>query len=205
MFSDTNRVLCAPCNKHLASEASLASHSRTKTHKFRTKHCKFGVDGAKTIIKQSELLPNQKGLFAAETISKETIVTWYLGITFPTQEKIDQRMLVNEKGANYVIDVGYNGGIDYYIDGWILKDEKYEAPVGINPAFGEKAPATYINHDRKSPNVEYRYVHRADSFKGCAVAIVALRHIKCGEELLVDYGDVYHQGLVESGTLVEKI
>ena len=196
----TTNCSCVPCDKSLASETSLASHNKTKTHKFKIKHCNFGVDGAKTIVKDSLLLPDQKGLFAAENILKETIITWYLGINFPTYESIEERMSINEKGASYVIDVGTEKKIDYYIDGWILEDEKYSLPSAVSEA-GVKSPATYINHSKKNPNVEYRYVSRNNAFKKRAVAIVALRSIKFGEELLVNYGDEYHQGLVESGLL----
>lgn len=191
---------CAPCDKSLASETSLASHNKTKTHKFKIKHCNFEIDGAKTIIKDSLLLPDQKGLFATEHILKDTIITWYLGINFPTYEAVEERMCVNTKGAAYIIDVGSEKKIDYYIDGWILEDEKYSPAT----ALGIKSPATYINHSKKIPNVEFRYVHRNNAFKKRAVAIVATRSIKAGEELLVYYGDEYHQGLVDGGLLVEE-
>ena len=113
---------CTPCEKYLATSTSLASHTKTKTHKFKIKHCGFAVDGAGTIIKDSLLLPDQKGLFAAENIAKETIITWYLGMNFPNYEAIDERMDVNEKGASYVLDVGTGKEDRLLIDGWILAD-----------------------------------------------------------------------------------
>lgn len=188
-------MFCNPCKKQLESKGSWEGHKKSKTHRFHIKTCDYGVDGATTIIGPSKLLPGQNGLFAGENIDKGAIITWYLGVNFSTPEQMEERIKVNGKGTEYVLDVSDGGGsgeVEYQIDGWKLEGE------------GIKSNAVYINHDNKSPNVEFKYMRRPNAFKGAAVAIVAVKNIKIGEELFVDYGDNYHEGLVESGKFVER-
>jgi hypothetical protein len=220
---DVDERTCYPCEKVLATKSNLIKHTSCKTHKAKIKNCKFGIDGAKTIVKPSILLSslssdgdrNTKevpmGLFAGETINKGTIVTWYLGMNF-SMEEIEKRMDNNDgKDSSYVIDVGSNEGVDYHIDGWLLKDEVYSTNRNIDKKFfnngqpilkGVKSLATYINHKKDVPNVEFRYIKTKDAFKQSAVAIIAIKNIKKDEELFVNYGDGYHQSLIDGGLLV---
>lgn len=118
---------------------------------------------------------------------------------------------------------------DYYIDGWIMStDTKRDVTSSTSTSTSSSAVsasasassssskladatsghvvtrslATYINHSTTHDNVEYRYMIRPEAYKSKAVAIVAKRKIKKGEELLVNYGEKYHQYLLEAGMLV---
>ena len=59
----------------------------------------------------------------------------------------------------------------------------------------------FINHNQKSANVQFRSMKRNNAHKRMSVAIVAIRNIKQNEELLVDYGDIYHKALQDDGEL----
>lgn len=74
-MSDSFEFLCLACNVQLSSISGWKSHLKTKKHRFNIKNCRFGINGAKTIIDESKLLPGQKGVFADEDIAKNTIIT----------------------------------------------------------------------------------------------------------------------------------
>ena len=159
------------------------------------KNCRFTVDGAETYIVESKLLKNgQQGLFARNRITKDTIINWYTGENFLTFSEIEVRMNSHDKSSEYVMDVASNGDIVYHIDGYITPEEASQGK--------KRSLATYINHSRGNANVEFQYFRRADAFLQSCIGVVALRTIQADEELLVYYGDVYHQSLIDDGILV---
>jgi hypothetical protein len=117
-----------------------------------------------------------------------------------TQSNVDKRIRTAEAASSmsgdYFFDVNVDGRIAYYIDGF-EPDATYG---GLERCLG-----TYLNHSRANPNT-YFEVMRVKGQQGIGVhrvSIRASRNIAAQEELLVDYGDVFHNALVERGVLRE--
>jgi hypothetical protein len=156
----------------------------------------FNHDGAKTKVKKSKFVPGEQGLFAGEGIAKGTIVTWYTGANHTSYRKVAEKLSqggMEARSNQYFMDVAKEGRIRYYIDGY-----------QPDPVYGgsERCLATYLNHRRHKANTEFVMVDfkRGGRFQ-TRVAVRALKNIPKGRELTVDYGEAYHQILVDSGKL----
>ena len=155
----------------------------------------YNQDGAKLAVQRSFLLPEQDGLFVLGFAAVGTWMTWYTGRNYDSYASLIRTEAI---GSPFLLDVeasGLNGTrpkILYYIDG-----------AQPNSQFGgtTRCLATFVNHSRNQPNCQFQVTHVKGIYRGCGVVLVATRSISAGEELLADYGDRYHQQLLQSGQL----
>jgi hypothetical protein len=175
--------------------------ARIHTHKVTPSGVVYNQDGAKLHVGISELVPNQNGLFASEAISAGIWMTWYTGRNYDNYRSLTRTLAASPSASPYLLDVeasslGCSRGrkILYYIDG-----------AQPNAQFGgsSRCLATFANHSRNQPNSEFQVVPVKGIYRGCGVVLVATRAIAVDEEILIDYGDGYHQQLVSSGKLCD--
>lgn len=160
----------------------------------------FNSDCGKTRIGNSRLVKGQKGLFASARIEAGTIIGWYVGRNYRSEELVQE--LPKEKSEyvmNVVADPGtVNERILYYISG-----------AEPSPVLGavERCKATYVNHSQVPAKMNAEYLtapaHGPGSLSGRGILLRATRVIERGEEILADYGDEYHARLKAAGILAE--
>jgi len=161
----------------------------------------FNVDGARTDVKQSRLLPSQQGLFAAEAVADKTIICWYTGQTYIKESCVARRQRavggLNSPASCYFFDVRTPEGnrVSHYIDGYV-PDKTFGGDRRCN--------ASFLNHSATVPNVEFEIVKIANQrgIRAYRVAVRVMRSIERDEELLLHYGESYHAHLLSSGHLV---
>jgi hypothetical protein len=167
-------------------------------------------------IATSQLVPGQQGLFACGAMTKESTITWYTGqIYVSTGTTADRRQqacvaaAANAAAANsttaaaassadYFFEVKSeeDDGIRYIIDGFV-PDARFGG--------AQRCLGTYLNHSDTRCNTFFR-VRKVRNQRGILVyrvAIMALRDIAAGEELLIDYGPAFAAKLRASGCLCE--
>jgi len=158
----------------------------------------FNVDGAKNFVAPSLLVQHELGLFAGEFIPNETIVTWYTGKNYTKESKLAEvESKRSDDTPSYVVTVDHpvTRQTLYCIDG-ADPDSRYG---GRNKCHG-----AYINHHPTRFNVELQTV-RMNGIKGVfkyRTSVKALRDIQPGEEMLLHYGESYHELLKEAGKLI---
>jgi hypothetical protein len=183
----------------------------------------FNADHAAGLrIGPSDLVPGHSGLFARGSMAKDSTVTWYTGqIYVPTGTTANRRQQACLNGdawqssapasstaaaasvapassADYFFEVvgEEDGRIKYIIDGFI-PDVKFGGT--------SRCAGTYLNHHSTRANTHFR-VRKVCSQRGILVyrvAIMTLRDIAAGEELLIDYGPAFTAKLRASGHLRE--
>lgn len=158
----------------------------------------FNHDVYKTEIRPSTYVTGEDGCFACVGIPAKQIITWYTGkVHLSVAElKKHQNNHPDERANLYALEVQKKMAtkFKYIIDGFVP-----------DPIFGgaERCLATYINHDRLTPNCEFEIVKLAGmtgvlSYRVAIRSLVAIAH---DEELRVDYGDSYHSLLIKQGKL----
>jgi len=157
----------------------------------------FNADGALTRVGQSILLPGQRGLFARQDIALGQLITWYTGRVFLTSHSLERHQQTKPlEQRQYCFEVMHDGRIRYYIDG-SEPDQRFGGD--------ELCAAARINHHPEKCNTEFEVVKvtGATGVLVYRVAIMATCPIKAGEELLIHYGENFHQSLVDAKILVE--
>jgi hypothetical protein len=158
----------------------------------------FNNDIYKTEIRSSTFVAEEDGCFACVDIPSKEIITWYTGTTYLTvaELKHNQKNHPDERANLYALEVQrkMDTKFKYIIDGFVP-----------DPIFGgaERCLATYINHDRVSPNCEFE-IMQLTGVTGVLSYRVAIRStvaICKDEELRIDYGNSYHDLLVKKRKL----
>ena len=136
--------------------------------------------------------PGEYGLFAAEPIRRGTVIGWYTGKIYMTeaeleaaQAKYGEEECIEKAYVFEVRDPKNPDRIIYHIDAF-----EPEAPGG------ELCDVRRINHSF-NVNCFFSARKKPGAPESRGIAVVAQQNIKAGEQLLIYYGDNYHERLVE--------